>query len=287
MMSEQDFDLRLRHIEDQAKARRESAEAYRDQEMGRLFCECEWTQEKIADHPRIKKSRQWVEKRLRFGRFLTFATTCSKTPPDLSTLTEGRFRSFWSKTTGGTRGRGAHTKAADVEEQRRFREVLALLIGPTDEPAPDPAAAKIIRGSIRRAIVAVLEDGQWYNRREVGASMEESVRHITKDQVTEALRLLRTHPPRGLLLEAKHIGRLHQYRLVKVPEEFRQVEADRLVRFTRSVEPALEELDSLAQLAGGNLVHAISAGSLRRIAEQLRRAVGELTSKTERTSAKV
>src|SRR5687768_6972313 len=48
MMSEERFDARLKHIEEQHAARRESADAYRDQEMAKLFEESAWTQERIA-----------------------------------------------------------------------------------------------------------------------------------------------------------------------------------------------------------------------------------------------
>ena len=48
MKSEQHFDARLKHIEEQYAAKRGGAEAYRDQEMARLFGECGWTQERIA-----------------------------------------------------------------------------------------------------------------------------------------------------------------------------------------------------------------------------------------------
>ena len=47
-MTDQQFETRLAHIEEQSACRREAAVSYRDQELARLFLECGWTQEKIT-----------------------------------------------------------------------------------------------------------------------------------------------------------------------------------------------------------------------------------------------
>jgi len=87
--------------------RREGAEAYRDQEMARLFNECGWTQEKIAR--KMGKKQTWVSLRLVFARFLIFIADRNKSEG----LTEWKFRKLYS----GTRG----------TEKERFECVLGKL----------------------------------------------------------------------------------------------------------------------------------------------------------------
>src|SRR5262245_45381424 len=77
MMPDQELDLRWSAIRDQLAARRESADAYRDQELSRLFHECGWTQERIAE--RMRQAQPWVSRRLIFGAFLSFMPAGIKT----------------------------------------------------------------------------------------------------------------------------------------------------------------------------------------------------------------
>jgi hypothetical protein len=72
----------------------EGTDAYRDQEMARLFEKCKWSQERIAEH--VGKRQKWVSNRLLLGRFLTFRTTGSKTEFPAETLTERRFGKRWA-----------------------------------------------------------------------------------------------------------------------------------------------------------------------------------------------
>jgi transcriptional regulator with XRE-family HTH domain len=67
------------------------------QELARLFYRSGWTQEELAK--KEGKSRQWIDQRLRFGRFLEFATSGSFSQnPGFSKLTDRRFRDYWSRT---------------------------------------------------------------------------------------------------------------------------------------------------------------------------------------------
>ncbi|MBA4065476.1 MAG: hypothetical protein C0501_17530 [Isosphaera sp.] len=120
--------MKRRHIEEQYAARREGAEAYRDQEMARLFDRCtrkqeggsdRWTQDRIAE--RMGRRQSWVSKRLVFGRFLAFIPTGISAEG----LTERRFREHWKQ-----------TKKAGGEDAR-FRAVLDRLQNgiPTGEAA--------------------------------------------------------------------------------------------------------------------------------------------------------
>jgi len=151
-MSTEEFDLRLSRIEDQAAAMRERLTAYEDQEFAREFDRTGWPHETIARHlsKRWKKkvNRDWVTKRLRFGRFLNSLDSTESNeihvPDD---LTERAFRGLWSATEPGGNygGKGAYSKAAIEDEQRRFREVAAMLAGPEpqdDEKYPYPIDEK-------------------------------------------------------------------------------------------------------------------------------------------------
>ena len=130
-----DIDTQLQVIEEQAAARQERVDGYRDQKMAKLFCDSEWSQQELAEHLSERKgeevSREWVGKHLLFGRFLTFfGTTCTKDefkmPPN---LTEGAFRKLWKGTesAGDYRGHKANSEAAVADEQRRFGLVLGQL----------------------------------------------------------------------------------------------------------------------------------------------------------------
>jgi hypothetical protein len=66
------------------------ASAYRDQELSRLFFECEWTQERIA--AKVGKSKAWVCRQLAFGTFLNSLPTGQQNQKPLESLTERRFR---------------------------------------------------------------------------------------------------------------------------------------------------------------------------------------------------
>jgi hypothetical protein len=131
-MTEQEFNTRLTHIEDQAAALQERVDGYRDQQMARLFVESAWSQQELAE--RLAKrwgkevSQRWVSYHLVFGRFLTFfSTSCAKDEWKIpSNLTEGAFRRFFEATTASDTftGQRAYTEAARKDEQRRFGEVL-------------------------------------------------------------------------------------------------------------------------------------------------------------------
>src|SRR5262245_10765316 len=98
MMTEQQFDERLKEIESGYAGRRDGADAYRDQEVARLFVESGWTQASIAR--RMGRAQSLVAQRLLFGRFLAwFAIITDRdnsfSPP--KPLTEWRFRDNWSR----------------------------------------------------------------------------------------------------------------------------------------------------------------------------------------------
>src|SRR5262245_56539450 len=79
MMSEKEFEARLTHIEDEAAARQEKVDGYRDQAMAKLFVASEWSQGDLAANLTERWGRDvspdWVSKHLRLGRFLSFFNT--------------------------------------------------------------------------------------------------------------------------------------------------------------------------------------------------------------------
>lgn len=193
MMSEQQFDARLARINEQYEAHKEGAVATRDQEVARLFHECEWTQERIAG--RMGKRQVWVSQRLCFGRFLDFIASGDKRESVLN-LTERRFRGYWKRTKG--------------KENARFEQVLHAL----EHGIPHGRAALVSKPGVREALLGTLADGKWYTVSQVTATVEESLPGVTEEQVTAGVGHTRRNPPDGQRIEVKKIGRKCQYRLV-------------------------------------------------------------------------
>jgi hypothetical protein len=172
MMTDQQFDEQLAKI----NAAFGAAEACRDQELARLFHDCGWTQERIAQ--KVGKKQQWVSYRLLFARFLDYNHGCKTQIPG-ETLTERRFRASWGKTKG--------------KEPERFRQVVQLL----NEDVPPGYLNQLHKPGIRPAIINLCRDGQRRTRKEVAAALDEILPGITAKQVTQALNDLQKKPPKG------------------------------------------------------------------------------------------
>jgi hypothetical protein len=92
-----------------------------EQELAKLYARSGWTQDELAQAEGV--TPRHIGRMLQFGRFLTFGPDRSKSQnPLLSTLTEWRFRNFWSRTNRRN------------NDRQRFLEVLQLM-----EAAPAPA----------------------------------------------------------------------------------------------------------------------------------------------------
>jgi hypothetical protein len=115
MLTEQQFDARLKGIEEQYAQQREGAEACRDQEVARLFVACGWTQVRIAQ--KMGRNQSWVARHLLFGRFLRNMPDRHIHEQALKNVTEWRFRQSWS----------ASGKRPKEDEEERFARVLALV----------------------------------------------------------------------------------------------------------------------------------------------------------------
>jgi hypothetical protein len=221
-MTTQQFDARLRHIEEQYAARRAGADAYRDQELARLFTECEWTQERIAGQ--MGRRQAWVSYRLVFGRFLAFITTGDNPNRDLiDTLTERRFRQHWKQTKG--------------KEPARFAEVAHRL----EHGIAQGHQALVEKPGIKAAIEDVLADGQWYTTAQIAATAEESLPGVTTEQVSNSMKSIHDRPPDGVKLQRKKIGKKCQYRLAR-RKAGADAHADALVELYEEARPIIEEL---------------------------------------------
>lgn len=239
-MNEHEFSLKLTHIEEQYRAKREGADAYRDQELARLFVDCGWTQEKIGK--RMGQTQSWVSRRLIFGRFLSFMPDRHK----LTDLTEFRFRSHYSKTKG--------------DEANRFRQVLNVL---TD--GVPPGYRNIVKKpGIKKAILDLLSDGKSYTTQQIHATVEETIPGVEVESISNAIR--------GLIVDdkvvGKHKGRTHKYRLKKGgPARSTDSPPDFIIKLYEEAKPLIDELDEWGQA----YEYQMSPSCIRNIAIQLRR----------------
>ncbi len=245
MMSTTDFDLRLKHINDQYAARRDGADAYRDQEVARLFEQCEWTQEKIA--ARMGKKQSWVSRRLVLGRFLKFMPTGI----NASGLTEGRFRELWKNTTG--------------KESERFEAVLDKL----QNGVPQGAEALSKKPGVRAALLSAMDDGKWYTATQIQATVEESLVGVSSEQIHNGIRHLMTRPVAGKQVESKRIGKKCQYRLAASEAEPKSKGESQtvLLQVYEEVGPLIEELEHW----GKSSKWAQAPNELLKIATKLKR----------------
>lgn len=112
--------------------------------LAKLFAWSGWTQDDLAAQE--GRSREWVSKRLCFGRFLDFGTNVPEVESRI--LTEGRFRTFWDRT----------DKSAT--ERRRFDAIITLVQAGTQR-----------RRSIIDEVVAETADGEWHDPQAVAAKI--------------------------------------------------------------------------------------------------------------------
>lgn len=203
MMSTQDFDLRLRHIDEQYAAKREGAEAYRDQEVSRLFVECGWKKVRIAEH--MGKTHQWVGNRLLFGCFMAFATARCVSEFDPRSLTEWRFRNHWLKVSKGPR---------KETEEGRFARVLDSLRADAVTVVPPGYANLVNKPGLKAAVVEALKAGPRRTTAELAAVVSEKIPETTAKQVTQAIKAISKSPPKGYALDTRATEKAHRHRLV-------------------------------------------------------------------------
>jgi hypothetical protein len=208
-MTDRQFDERLGQIEADYAGRRLGAEAFRDQEVARLFVECGWTQERIAK--RMGWSQGRVAQRLIFGRFLNYyGRNNSESPPhslgEWHVLTEWRFRDAWRQS-----GKG-HRKETEDE---RFARVRALLDHLPPGAPPKGYLNLVKKPGIRAAVAEALTGRTRQSVEDIAEALRECFPDIDSKQISEALQSLQKKPPKGFAFDARHVGRSHKYRLVE------------------------------------------------------------------------
>lgn len=106
----------LSKFDEQVEARQELVDAYRDQQMAKLFEEAKrtgWTQQELADQE--GKSQKWADYHVRFGAYLNWIEEQNRTARSIpKNLTEYRFRLYWQQTSG-------------TKDTARFRKVLRMM----------------------------------------------------------------------------------------------------------------------------------------------------------------
>jgi hypothetical protein len=206
------YAARRQQIEDQALAMQERVDAYRDQELARLFVQCGWTQPRIAEQE--GKTQQWVDYRLRFGRFLQFTTSGCNLQKPPKNLTERRFRAYFERTEGS-------------KEQVRFAAVLKAM----EEDLLLPTAGRDMEVSDR--IIERYADGKWHNFETIVAGVESD-----SATVKTRLRFMKKLGTKNVFCESRKAGRGNQYRIVRGGRKKIQLEA-----LQREIGPLLDELE--------------------------------------------
>lgn len=268
-MSEQDFDARLTHIEEQAEAKQERVDAYRDQEMGKLFDESGWSQEELAAHLSKRWDRNvspdWAAKRLRFGRFIAFFNTTGieeySLPPN---LTERAFRRFWEATepSGNWSGHKAKTEAAKEDERRRFALVLTELKN---------GYLTRKRKPIKAAIVKKLADREkWLTAEQVAEKInQEFEMPVPPGDVVECFKNWKTTDKFPYRIEKAGAGEMTRYRVMKATG---RASKKQVQRWAHDLIPMLNRLIAEAQkdrveISLSTLCHTASA--IKQVLEHL------------------
>jgi len=203
--------------------------AKRDQAFATLFYSSGWTQERLAEVE--NKSQNWVSKRLRFGRFIAYATN----KPDglFVAMTEGRFRAYWDCT---------HSIG---DEKARFAAVLHSMQDGKSQPArktkkivPKPQLAKA-----RELVRPFVEANLSVSRDDIVIAAE--VSHYTVDVAVqceevrlETLREIQTAP-----IDTSILDKSAQDRLAALESRLRaKHEAEFNERLRRGIEKHIDEV---------------------------------------------
>lgn len=262
MMSKEEFRARCQQIDEQYSANRHGAEAARDQAMSRLFKECGWSQQDIAEE--MGQSQPWVTCRLRFSGFLEFITTGNNSTFPRETLAERNFRAAWTAV-----GKG-HDKETDED---RYQKVLNWL-------NEHPPAIKAYRGQTRKpslkvAIVDVLTNSnRLHTAAEIADDLVEKGIETDTSQVSEMLREIEHKPPKGMTLQTRHSGQVNKYRIDERQVHKRELAVDigEAMHTLAELMPCLEECMEIMRkpAAGREVTLALThLSKLRRTIESL------------------
>lgn len=240
-VTEQQFDTRLKEIEEKVGKHRQQGKALEDQELARLFEECGWTQERIAG--RMGKTQGWVQKRLCFGRFLRINPDGINRPD----LTERAFRGHWK-----------HAKGKS--EADRFRAVAEALAGCAVTSKPHALTTK---PNYVESVRVILADGKWHKKEAVLAELEGRHQGAPPASLEQAVTNA-TRPHKGKRMETRTKGGATHCRLIDVPPDPTVAAASALYE---QVKPLIEELAVL----GRQHRAAATPGEVLKIAVRMQR----------------
>lgn len=212
-LTDEVYAVRRQQIEDQALAMQERVDAYRDQELARLFVQCGWTQQRIAE--KEGKTQRWVDYRLRFGRFLDFRTSGSNAQKPPKNLTERRFRAYFERTDGS-------------KEQVRFAAVLKAM---EEEGDLLPTIGRDME--VGKRIVEEYGDGKWHEF----ATIVQGV-NSDANTVNTRLRFMKERGFHNVFCESRKSAKGKQYRIVRGGQKKVQLEA-----LQREIGPLLDDLE--------------------------------------------
>lgn len=168
------------------------AAAKRDQALAKLFYQSGWTQQELAD--KEGKSRQQIQRQLRFGQFLAIAPMGANTDSLPKNLSERKFREYWERT----------DKAEP--DKVRFAMVAKLIKSET-------SVMTARRPSIGKEIVERFGDAKWHKLSTIVDALEADEQNV-KDTLDRSTWKTTTY--NGCRVERKEVGTHLEYRIFKL-----------------------------------------------------------------------
>jgi len=236
-MSETDYERERERIRELYGDNKTQAGVRWEQALAQLFWRSGWTQNELAE--KESKSQGWIDKRLRFGRFLVFLGN----NPTGIILTERRFRQYWDQTEG-------------LNERRRFRDIQAMI--EVDAHTPQHTNTNTIMNAIREDY----SDGKWHAPDVIAKRIDQS-----KDDVEKTLAASVSRGTKRYKVERRRHGPGWQYRIFPTEKTVSSVE------LTEKLGPLIAELKA----EGRKNMATIAISRIAKIAAELQEFVDDWT----------